>query len=119
SSRSRWRRTSRSPLAPAARSSRASPRDDGLDGLEDDDDVERHLQVLDVVQVVLQLLDGVLNAGAVRIADLRPAREPRLQHVTLAVIRDLVGQLPDEFRSFRTRTDEAHLTDEHVPELRH
>ena len=50
---------------------------DGLDRLEDDEEVERHRQILDVEQVVLQLLERVLDAGAVRVADLGPAGHAR------------------------------------------
>ena len=50
------------------------PQEHGLDRLEDDEEIERHRHVLDVEEVVLQLLHRVLDAGAVGVADLRPAR---------------------------------------------
>ncbi len=61
----------------------------------------------------------VFNAGAVGVAHLGPTGQSGLHHVALTVVRDLCGQLLHEFRPFRTRTDEAHLADQHVPQLRH
>ena len=63
---------------------------DGLDRLEDDEQVERERQVLDVEEVVLQLLQRVLDAGAVGVAHLRPAGEPGPDDVALAVERNLL-----------------------------
>src|SRR5206468_4104274 len=83
-------------------------------GLEDDDDIERDRHVLDVEQVVLQLLDRVFDAGAIRIADLRPARQPGLQYVPLTIVGDLLDKLLHELGPFRPGTHEAHVTAEDV-----
>ena len=69
---------------------RAPPQDHRLDRLDDDEQVERERQVLDVEEVVLQLLHRVLDAGAVGVAHLRPAGEPGLHDVALAVERNLL-----------------------------
>ena len=62
---------------------------DRLHRLRDDEQVERKRHVLDVEQVVLQLLHRVFDAGAVGVADLRPAGQPGTHRVALAVERDL------------------------------
>src|SRR6185503_7430528 len=90
----------------------------GLDGVEDDEHVERERQVLDVEQVVLQFLQRVFDAGAVRIPDLCPAGESRPHDVPLTIERDLAGQLRDKLRSLRPWPDQTHVTFEHVPQLR-
>src|SRR5262245_37430780 len=46
----------------------AAAQDHGLHGLEDDEQVERDREVLDVVEVVLQLLQGVLGGRAIGVA---------------------------------------------------
>ena len=63
-----------------------------LDGLEDDEQVEGDRHVLDVEQVALQLLHRVFDAGAVAVADLRPAGQARAHHVPLPVERESLGQ---------------------------
>src|SRR5690349_13464363 len=55
--------------------------DDRLDRLDDDEQVERDGRVLDVVEVVLQLLHGILHAGAIRVPHLRPTRDARTHRV--------------------------------------
>src|SRR5450756_1647139 len=83
---------------------RPSPHQYRLDRLEDDVGVQRHRQVLDVEQVVLELLHRVLDAGAVGVAHLRPAGQPGLHHVPLPVERDLHRQVVDELRPLGART---------------
>src|SRR5262245_36170736 len=90
----------------------------GLDGVEDDERVERERQVLDVEQVVLQLLQRVLDAGAVGVAHLCPTGESRPQNMPLTIEGDLSRQFGDKLRSFRTRADETHVTLEDIPQLR-
>src|SRR4051812_41159607 len=75
----------------------------GHDRPQADRQVEAGLVVADVVQVVRELALRVLDAGAVAVADLRPAREPRRDKVAKVVIRDLLGQLADELRPLRAR----------------
>src|ERR1700722_4779171 len=74
--------------------------------------------MLDVVEVVAQLLERIFNRAAVAIPDLSPAGHARLHRMPRLVQRNRLGQLPDEERTFRTRSDEAHLAPQHVPELR-
>src|SRR5678809_439719 len=90
----------------------------GLDRVENDEHVERERQVLDVEQVVLQFLQRVFDAGSVGVPHLCPAGEPWPNDVPLTIEGDLPGQLVDELRAFRTWTDQAHVSLEHVPQLR-
>src|ERR1700733_12253552 len=46
-------------------------------GLDQDQQVEQQVVILDVVQIVLQLLDGIRLGRSVGIAQLRPASEAR------------------------------------------
>src|SRR5215470_18385976 len=89
-----------------------------LHGVEQDQEVEEQREVLDVVEVVLQLLERIFDRGAVAILDLRPAGESRLHGQPLHVIRDFLLQALHELRSLRSRSDEAHVTDENVDQLR-
>src|SRR6476660_1876609 len=94
------------------------PQQHGLHGIENDEDIEGERQVLDVEQVVLQLLQRVFDAGPVGVAHLRPAGETWPNDVPLAIEGDLPRQLVDELRALRTWTDQAHVSLEHVPQLR-
>ena len=96
----------------------AAPEEHGLDRREDDEQVERDRQVLDVEEVVLQLLHRVFDARAVGVAHLRPSGQAGPDDVALAVERNLLGQLLDELRPLGPRADEAHVADQHVPQLR-
>src|SRR5262245_42020 len=97
---------------------RPLPQDHDLHRVEQDRQVEEQRLVLDVEQVVLELLHRVLEARAVPIIDLRPARQPGLDDVALAEVGDLRRQLVDEHRPLGPRADDRHLADEHVEELR-
>src|SRR5262249_23154158 len=89
-----------------------------LHGVEQDQEVEEQREILDVVEVVLQLLQRVFDRGAVAIPDLRPAGEPRFYGQPLHVVRDFLLQALHELRSFRPGPDEAHVTEQHIDQLR-
>src|SRR5205823_2358689 len=97
----------------------APPQDHRLQRLHDDDEIERNRKILDVVEIVLELFNRVFDACPIRVADLRPAGHARLDYVTLAVERDALRQLAHELGAFRSRSDETHFPDEHIPQLRH
>src|SRR5689334_15220473 len=80
-------------------STSAATEDDRLNGLEQNRRVEREALVLDVVEIVLQLLPRVFNRSAVRIFNLRPARQAGSDQVPLLVERNLLGELRDEVRA--------------------
>src|SRR5436305_764280 len=72
-----------------------------------DPEVEPQRPVLDVVVVPLHPVgDRRLPAQAM---DLGPTGDPGLDAVALLVACDLAREALDEFRPFRTRTDEAHV----------
>src|SRR4051812_35170596 len=94
---------------------RASPQHHRLDGLDDDVEVERDRQVLDVEELVLEFLESIFAACAVRVFHLRPTREPRPHGVPLAVKRNLLSELLDELRALGPRSNETHVAYEHIP----
>src|SRR3972149_4861109 len=49
-----------------------------LDRVDQDQQIQEEREVLDVVEIVLELLEGVLHRGSVAVSHLRPARDPRL-----------------------------------------
>src|SRR5215468_1563919 len=89
-----------------------------LHGVEQDQEVEEQREILDVVEVVLQLLQRVFDRGTVAIPNLRHAREPRFHRQPLHVVRDFLLQALHELRSLRSQSDEAHVTEENVDQLR-
>src|SRR5205814_830006 len=97
---------SRAPDVQEARpSSGTPPEEDDLRRVEEHDRVEQRRGVLHVVQVEAELLAGVLEGRAVRVADLRPARDARANARAQVVERDSVAQLGDEFGALGTRAD--------------
>src|SRR5690606_8727133 len=101
-----------------ATSARAAPEQHHFDRLQQDHEVEHQAVVLDVEQVELQLFPGVVDRGAVGIAQLGPAGQSRLHRVAHVVVADLAVELVDELRPLRARADEAHVTGQHVEQLR-
>src|SRR5437667_12538255 len=72
----------------------------------------------DVIKIVLKLVNRVFFVFAVGIVDLRPAGDARLDQMAKVVKRDLLFVALDTFFPFRSRTDQAHVAFEHVPQLR-
>src|SRR5262249_21943244 len=110
------------PSAPrAARRTRRSMRvavdAEGVpEGLQQDLQIEAETPALDVVEVVLDpLLDRRVAAPAV---DLRPAGDPGLHLVAEHVAGHAATEFLDEARALGPRADQAHLTAQHVDELR-
>src|SRR5687768_2202991 len=99
-------------------STRAFSPHDYLDRLDQDGQIEQQTVVLYVKEIVLQFLGGVLFGGAVGITQLRPAGDAGLDGMAFAIIRNALVELLDEFRTLGARTDEAHLTAQHVENLR-
>ena len=91
--------------------------DDDSRGLQQNQEIQGQAVVLDVVEVVVELLLRVLEGGAVRKIDLRPAGYAWFYDMTAVVIGDLRRKLADELGPLRPRADEAHLALEDVPEL--
>src|SRR5262245_4736187 len=103
---------------PGRRSRRSAGEEDHLDGLDDDEEVQKQRAVLDVVQVVLELLAGLLERCAIVVPHLRPPGDPGSDDVPEHVERDSLLKLADEDRAFRARPDQAHVTAQDVDELR-
>src|SRR4051812_26459789 len=84
--------------------------------LEQDLQVEEQRPVLDVKQVEAgTLLDRGLPAQAIH---LRPAGHARLLLVPVRVARNRAGELLDEVGTLRAGTNQTHLTQQHIHELR-
>src|SRR3954466_4941375 len=85
-------------------------------GQEEDLEVEQIGPVTDVIEVAKDaLVERGVSAPAV---DLRPASDARLHAMAKHVVRDLVAELVDEYRTLRARPHQRHVPGEHVPELR-
>eukprot|EP01041_Mallomonas_annulata_P019862 gene19862-39402_t len=78
------------------RSASALSQQHHLHRVDQDQQVEEEAVVLHVVQVVLQLLDGIINGRAILVADLGPAGHARLDAVPHRVERDVLRELLDE-----------------------
>src|SRR5690242_7860295 len=74
--------------------------------------------VLDVIEIELQLFGGIVQSGAVVVANLGPAGQTRLDTVAGCVEWDFTRQLIYEVGALRPRPDEAHLALQYVEELR-
>ncbi len=65
------------------------------------------------------MLDSAFDRGvATQAVDLGPAGHAGLHEVARQVVRDLGGKPVDVIRPFGSRSDQAHLPTQHVPELR-
>src|SRR5215203_5538014 len=95
----------------------APPKQNYFDRLKQDDCVKHQPVVLDIKKVVLKFLASVFYRRAIRIFNLRPARQPRRNQMPLFVEGNFLGKLGDEVRPFRTWSDKAHLALQNVPEL--
>src|SRR5205814_6714334 len=85
------------------------------EGQDQDLEVEGQAPVFDVVEVALDpLVDRRVAPPAV---DLRPAGDPRLDLVTEHVAGHPAAELLDEARALGARPDQAHLPQQHVPQL--
>src|SRR5207248_188580 len=83
-----------------------------------DHNIKRKALIFDVIKIVLQLLYRVADGSAVRILDLRPARQSGSDQMTVIIIRDLYRELPDEMGPLGTRADKVHFAFQDVPKLR-
>src|SRR5258705_12295982 len=89
-----------------------------LYGIEDDEEIEEQREILDVVEVILQLLECALDRRSVLVLYLGPAGDARLDGESFHVVRNLLLQRDHELRPLGARSDEAHVTHQHVEELR-
>src|SRR6476661_9764786 len=74
----------------------------GADRFECDQRIEADGHVLDVVEIVLQLLGGILNGRAIAKLDLSPSREPRFHGESIGRVGNISRETTDEFRPFGT-----------------
>src|SRR5450631_2367019 len=59
-----------------------------LDGFKEDQRIQKRSDVFDIVQIIAQLLDGILNRSSIRIADLGPTGQPRPDEMPFRIIGD-------------------------------
>src|SRR5262249_10641026 len=92
---------------------RPTAEEDDTDRLEQDDQIEEDGEILDVIEVVLELLQGIGHGTSVGILHLRPAGDAGFDREAERVKGDLLFQLPDEDRALGPRTDKTHLSNQH------
>lgn len=88
--------------------------DDGLEGSKEDHAIEKETHVFDVIEIELKFPPGSVNAGRIGEFDLGPTRDPGRHHQALAVKRDGAGQGVHKLGAFRSRTDQAHFSLDHI-----
>src|SRR6185312_14727176 len=86
--------------------------------LNNDGEVKEHRKMLDIEEVIFELGPGLLEAGAVNIANLRPAGEAGTDAMALVEEGNFAIEHFAEVRHFRPGTDQAHLTTQNIDELR-
>src|SRR5690606_28754829 len=64
------------------------------------------------------LLAHVVQAGVVTQRDLREARDAGAHALAERIVLHVVAQRLEDLRLLRTRTDDVHITFQHVPQLR-
>src|SRR5581483_9473326 len=74
--------------------------------------------VLGVIEIVLKFLDRILNRSTVGVPYLGPAGDARLHRMAADVVGNLFGQLFNKVRALGTRADKAHVTLQHIENLR-
>src|SRR5271155_165473 len=92
--------------------------DDGTQRASDDAKVEPQALVAQVIELVLQLLEGVQLRRPVVILDLRPPSDTRSHEVAGVVEGDYFAQLRDVSRLLRAGPDDGEIATQHVPDLR-
>src|SRR5208337_2871394 len=83
-----------------------------VEGLQHDRGVQHDREVPDVVEVVLELPERVLDAGAVAVVNLRPPGDPGLHQVAEVIAWNVALVLAHQPVPFRAGADEAHLAPE-------
>src|SRR5882762_373466 len=101
----------------ASRLAGALSEQDNLCSLEKDDHVEEQGVILDVVEIELKLLNGIVYGRTIGIADLGPPRNSGFHGVSARVERHFAAELLHERGTLRTRTDETHVTAHDIDEL--
>src|SRR6185312_10775178 len=88
-----------------------------LGRLNNDGEVKEHGKMLDVEKVIFELGFGLLQAGAVNIANLGPAGEAGTDAVALVEEGNFAIEHLAEVGHLRPGTDQAHLTTQSIDEL--
>src|ERR1700675_4639519 len=103
-----------SELKVAPRSLRASSEKDCFERSKRDQQIKARRHVLNIVKVVTKLFLGVLDRVPVLVADLGPPANPGANGMPQLVIGNLATQLLHKFRTFRPRTNHAHVASQNV-----
>src|ERR1700719_5407342 len=89
-----------------------------MDRLEHDHGIELERIMPDVIKIVLKLRNRVFLTFAVRIIDLRPPGDARLDQMPKMIKRNLFFVPLRALYPLGTRTDQAHLACQYIPKLR-
>ena len=100
-----------------AEQSSAPGLENGFDRTEENHQIQPGAEVAQVIEVVGELEVEILNAAGVGGADLGPAAQARTHPMALAVVGDMTLQVMLELGTLRPRSDQAHLTVEHIEQL--
>src|SRR5208282_2350706 len=96
----------------------APPRQQDLGGFEENDRVQHNRQMLNIEEVVFELDPGLLDARPISAPDLGPAGYPGAQRMPLIVVGDFLFQHTSEIWLFGPGTNQAHIAEQHVDQLR-
>ncbi len=78
--------------------------------------IKEQIPVLDVIKVMTDSLGQI--GVATKTVHLSPTGDAGFHRMASIVMRDLVLKVPNQLRTFRARSDQAHFAFEHIPELR-
>src|SRR5713101_4563749 len=70
-----------------------------------------------VIKIVLQFLNRVLFAFAIRVIYLCPSRDPRFDQMPEMIKRNFLLIAFDDLIPLRPRPDQTHIAPEHIPKL--
>src|SRR5688572_11272753 len=97
---------------------RPASKENNLNRLKQNYRVKDQALILYVKKIILEFLPRIFYRSSVRVLNLGPSRQPGRDQMTLFVIGNLVSQLRDKMRPFRTGPHEVHFTPQYVPKLR-
>src|SRR5690606_6674208 len=75
------------------------PKDDAH-RLDEDQQIKERRIILGIIEVIFQLVPGILDRSAIGIVDLRPARDARLHHMAFRIVTQMLLQILDELAPF-------------------
>ena len=75
--------------------------------------------MLNVIEIILELDQGIVHRGHIPVIDLGPTGDAGLDHVARLKFRDLFDQTFDKLWTLRARPDQAPFPFANIPKLGH